>query len=92
MRRGNPLSVRTSHTGAEMTDAPLERREGGREQKVGGYERKSKEENHENKNETQDCMEAERDEELKSIDLLFLSFNIFQEFFSRPTVQTFYVV
>lgn len=29
MRRGNPLSVRTSHTGAEMTDAPLERREGG---------------------------------------------------------------
>lgn len=30
-----------------MTDAPLERRKGGREQKDGGNERKSKEENQE---------------------------------------------
>ena len=44
---GDPLSVRTvPHRGAEMTDAPL-REEGGREQKDGGNERKSKEENQE---------------------------------------------
>lgn len=44
---GDPLSVRTvPHRGAEMADAPL-REEGGREQKDGGNERKSKEENQE---------------------------------------------
>lgn len=88
---GEPIISPDVPHGGRNDRCPI-REEGGREQKVGGYERKSKEENHENKNETQDCMEAERDEELKSIDLLFLSFNIFQEFFSRPTVQTFYVV
>lgn len=44
---GDPLSVRSvPHRGAEMADAPL-REEGGREQKDGGNERKSKEENQE---------------------------------------------
>lgn len=59
------------HTGAEMTDASLGRREGGREQKDGGNERKSKEENQENKSYARDCTEEEWDEELKSIYLLF---------------------
>lgn len=59
-----------------MTDAPLE---GGREQKDGGNERKSKEENQENKNYTRDCTEEEWDEELKSIYLLFFCCFLFSK-------------
>lgn len=52
------------------------REEGG--QKDGGNERKSKEENQENKNYIQDCTEEEEwDEELKSIYLLFFCFLCF---------------
>lgn len=68
---GDPLSVRTSHTGAEVTE------EGGREQKDGGDERKRKEENQENKNYIRDRTEEEWDEELKSIYLLFFFFVVF---------------
>lgn len=90
----DPYSVRRSHTGAKMTDAPLERREEGREQKDGGNERKSKEENQKNKNDT--WAEEERDEEFKSIYLLFFFVFFccccFQEFISCPTVQKFFFV
>lgn len=88
-QRGTHYQSRRPTRGAEMTDAPLE---GGREQKDGGNERKSKEENQENKNYTRDCTEEEEwDEELKSIYLLFfLLFFVFQEFVSRPTVQKFF--